>query len=260
VVADLPLNPEENTAGRALLALAKGLGQGVGFEVEIDKGIALGSGMGGSAASAVAALVAANATLEQPVSLATLYDCAIEGEAAASGSRHGDNVGPMILGGLVIAPAKGEPVSVPVPEWLHVGLVHPHFVLETRRARAALAGAYQLSDFVVQSEGLALVLAGCFRGDASLLRRGFRDVLVEPRRASLIPGFAGVKAAALEAGALGASISGGGPSVFGWFDSRERAEVAVRAMAAAFAQEGLASDVLVSKVNVPGARVESCIA
>ena len=194
------------------------------------------------------------------MSLATLYDCAIEGEAAASGSRHGDNVGPMILGGLVIAPAKGEPVSVPVPEWLHVGLVHPHFVLETRRARAALAGAYQLSDFVVQSEGLALVLAGCFRGAASLLRRGFRDVLVEPRRASLIPGFAGVKAAALEAGALGASISGGGPSVFGWFDSRERAEVAVRAMAAAFAQEGLASDVLVSKVNVPGARVESCIA
>ena len=113
-------------------------------------------------------------------------------------------------------------------------------------------------DFVVQSEGLALVLAGCWRGDAALIRRGFRDVLVEPRRASLIPGFAKVKAAALDAGALGASISGGGPSVFGWFDSKERAQAAVEAMAAAFAQEGLASDVLVSKVNAPGARVESC--
>lgn len=258
VVADLPLKPEDNTAGRALLALAKGLGGGVGFEVELDKGIALGSGMGGSAASAVAALVAANATLDRPVSLSTLYECAIEGEAAASGSRHGDNVGPMLLGGLVIAPAQGEPVAVPVPEWLHVGLVHPHFVLETRKARAALSGAYQLSDFVVQSEGLALVLAGCWRGDASLIRRGFRDVLVEPRRASLIPGFAKVKAAALDAGALGASISGGGPSVFGWFDSKERAQAAVEAMATAFAQEGLASDVLVSKVNAPGARAESC--
>lgn len=258
VVADLPLRPEDNTAGRALLALAKGLGEGVGFEVELDKGIALGSGMGGSAASAVAALVAANATLDRPASLSMLYECAIEGEAAASGSRHGDNVGPMLLGGLVIAPAKGEPVAVPVPEWLHVGLVHPHFVLETRKARAALSGAYQLSDFVAQSEGLALVLAGCWRGDASLIRRGFRDVLVEPRRASLIPGFAKVKAAALDAGALGASISGGGPSVFGWFDSKERAQAAVEAMAAAFAQEGLASDVLVSKVNAPGARAESC--
>lgn len=260
VVATLPMVAEENTAGRALLALTRRIPQGIGFEVEIDKGIALGSGMGGSAASAVAALVAANATLEIPVDLAALYDCAIEGEAAASGSRHGDNVGPMILGGLVIAPAKGEPVSVPVPGWLHVGLVHPHFVLETRKARAALAGAYQLGDFVVQSEGLALLLAGCWRNDAGLIRRGFRDVLVEPRRAALIPGFPRVKQAALDAGALGASISGGGPSVFGWFDSRARAEAAVVAMAAAFKDEGLGSDVLVSAVNAPGARVESCIA
>jgi len=199
--------------------------------------------------------VAANATLEQPVDLATLYQCAIDGESAASGSRHGDNVGPMLLGGLVIAPADGAPVPVPVPDWLHVALVHPHFVLETRKARAALAGAYQLHDFVVQSEGLALLLAGCFRGDAGLIRRGFRDVLVEPRRAALIPGFAAVKAAALAAGALGASISGGGPSVFGWFESRTAAEGAAAAMAAAFQAVGLPSDQIVSPVSAPGARV-----
>lgn len=258
VVAELPREAQANTAGRALLALVERLPRRVGFEVEIDKGIALGSGMGGSAASAVAALVAANATLEEPVDLSTLYECAIEGEAAASGSRHGDNVGPMLLGGLVIAPAKGAPVSVPVPEWLHVALVHPHFVLETRKARAALAGAYQLKDFVIQSEGLALLLAGCFRGDRGLVRQGFRDVLVEPRRAALIPGFARVKQAALDAGALGASISGGGPSVFAWFDSEAGAQAAARAMAQAFAVEGLSSDLLVSVVNAPGARVESC--
>ena len=251
----LPTIAAENTAGRALLKLREGLAPGLGFDVEIDKGIALGSGMGGSAASAVAAVVAANAVLDAPVPLETLYQCAMEGEAAATGSAHGDNVGPMLLGGLVIAPSHGAAVKVPTPDWLHVALVHPHFVLETRVARAALKGAYELHDFVVQSEGLALVLAGCFTQDASLLRRGLRDVLVEPRRASLIPGFAQVKAAALAAGALGASISGAGPSVFGWFESKGAAERATVAMAAAFKDAGLESDVLVSPVNAPAAKV-----
>jgi len=253
----LPLTAAENTAGRALLTLQRSLPKDVGFDVEIDKGIAMGSGMGGSAASAVAAVVAANAVLDTPLSEAILYQCAMQGEAAATGSAHGDNVGPMLLGGLVIAPAEGAPVKVPTPDWLHVALVHPHFVLETRKARAALAGAYELHDFVVQSEGLALVLAGCFTSDASLLRRGLRDVLVEPRRASLIPGFAKVKQAALDSGALGASISGAGPSVFGWFESREAAERASVAMAAAFEGAGLKSDRLVSQVSGPAAKVIS---
>lgn len=251
----LPLTAAENTAGRALLTMLKSVPPGIGFDVEIDKGIAMGSGMGGSAASAVAAVVAANAVLDAPVSREVLYLCAMDGEAAATGSAHGDNVGPMLLGGLVIAPAEGAPVKVPTPEWLHVALVHPHFVLETRTARAALAGSYELHDFVVQSEGLALLLAGCFTNDASLIRRGFRDVLVEPRRAGLIPGFVKVKQAALDSGALGASISGAGPSVFGWFESRAAAERAAGAMAAAFKEAGLESDQLVSPVSGPSAEV-----
>ena len=251
----LPFAAAQNTAGRALLTLLKSLPKGIGFDVEIDKGIALGSGMGGSAASAVAAVVAANAVLDAPVSFELLYQCAMDGEAASTGSAHGDNVGPMLLGGLVIAPAEGAPVKVPIPDWLHVALVHPHFVLETRKARAALAGAYELHDFVVQSEGLALLLAGCFTNDATLIRRGFRDVLVEPRRAGLIPGFGKVKQAALDCGALGASISGAGPSVFGWFESKARAERAAIAMAAAFKDAGLPSDQLVSSVSGPAAAV-----
>jgi homoserine kinase len=254
VVAELPMDARENTAGRALIGLMK-LRKGVGFELELDKGIPLGSGMGGSAASAVAALVAANALLEEPVPLETLYDLAIDGESVASGSRHGDNVAPMLLGGLVIAPASGAPVRVPVPTNLYCTLVHPHFVLETRRARAALKGPYELHDFVVQSEGLALLLAGCWAKDFELIRRGFRDVLVEPRRAGLIPGFGRVKEAALDSGALGASISGGGPSVFAWFDSKTKAQAAGAAMAEAFRSVKLGTDVLVSKVAGPGARV-----
>ncbi len=251
----LPLAAEDNTAGRALLTLLKSVPPGIGFDVEIDKGIAMGSGMGGSAASAVAAVVAANAVLDVPVGLEVLYQSAIQGEAAATGSAHGDNVGPMLLGGLVIAPEHGAAVKVPTPDWLYVALVHPHFVLETRKARAALKGAYELHDFVVQSEGLALLLAGCFTNDASLIRRGFRDVLVEPRRASLIPGFALVKQAALDSGALGSSISGAGPSVFGWFDSAQKAERASLEMAAAFKSAGLESDRFVSPVSGPAARV-----
>lgn len=258
VVEGLPLEPERNTAGKALLVLLAHAPRGTGFDLELEKGIALGSGMGGSAASAVAALVAANALLATPVPLDVLYDCALEGEAVASGSRHGDNVGPMLLGGLVIAPAQGLPVAVPVPPELFCALVHPHFVLETRRARAALAGAYELHDFVVQSEGLALLLAGCWSQDLALVARGFRDVLVEPRRAALIPGFATVKAAAIAAGALGASISGAGPSVFAWCDGRSTAERVAQAMQAAFSSVGLGADTLVSRVAASAAKVEAC--
>jgi homoserine kinase len=260
LVPGLPLDAERNTAGRALMSMLAHLPGGTGFELELDKGVPLGSGMGGSAASAVAALVAANALIERPLDERTLYELAIDGEAVASGSRHGDNVGPILLGGLVIAPAHGAPVRVPVPANLFCGLVHPHFVLETRRARAALAGAYELSTFVAQSEGLALVLAGCFRGDLDLVGRGLRDVLVEPRRAALIPGFARVQRAALDAGALGASISGAGPSVFAWCAGRENAARAAEAMRAAFRAEDQASDTLVSPVEARGARVESCSA
>lgn len=258
LVTTLPLEAEKNTAGRALMSLLAHSPRGTGFEVELDKGIALGSGMGGSASSAVAALVAANATLDTPVSNDVLYECALDGEAVASGSRHGDNVAPILLGGLVIAPANGSPVSVPVPADLYCALVHPDYVLETRRARAALVGHYDLHDFVVQSEGLALFLAGCFRSDIELIRRGFRDVLVEPRRAPLIPGFAAVQQCALEAGALGSSISGAGPSVFAWCAGRGVAERAARAMQVAFREAGLQSDIYVSPVAAPGARVERC--
>lgn len=258
VVTELPRDAALNTAGRALQALLATVNPGFGFDVELDKGIALGSGMGGSAASAVAALVAANALLDKPLTLPVLYELAKEGEAAASGSRHGDNVAPMLLGGLALAPEKGSPISIPVPASLHCAVVHPHFVLETKRSREALRGTYALHDFVHQSERLALVLVGCLKGELDLIRRGLSDVLIEPRRASLIPGFAAVKAAALVSGALGASISGAGPSVFAWADGRAAAERAGAAMAEAFRASGQQCDVHISVVAGPAAKVEAC--
>ncbi len=251
-LSELPTDPQRNTAGMALLALRKALGLRHGFELVLHKGIALGSGMAGSAASCVAALVAANALLDKPLPREALYSFALDGEAVASGSRHGDNVGAQLLGGLVLA-TRERLLRIPVPAAWHCALVHPHAVLETRQARAALAGDYPLSAFVTQSANLALVLAGCYRGEATLVREGLRDVLVEPRRAALVPNFARVKQAALDHRALGASISGAGPSVFGWYEQRADAEAAAQAMAAAFAEGGLASDTFVAPVNGPAA-------
>ena len=251
---DLPYDAERNTAGAALIALRTALGLAHGFDIELDKGIPLGSGMGGSAASCVAALVAANALLAEPLPREQLYPFALIGEAVASGGRHGDNVGPMLLGGLVLA-TNERLVRIPVPKEWHCALVHPQAVLETRRAREALIGDYALPDFVAQSGNLALVLAGCFTGNASLIREGLRDVLVEPRRAALIGGFFAVKAAALVNGAMGASISGAGPSVFAWFEDRDAANVAATSMQAAFASAGFASDVFVSPIAGPAAEL-----
>jgi homoserine kinase len=251
---ELPLDAARNTAGAALMSLRRTLALPFGLEIEIDKGIPLSSGMGGSAASSVAALVAANALLEQPLSREALYAFALDGEAVASGSRHGDNLGPMLVGGLVLCTLE-RLVPVPVPAAWHSLVVHPDAVLETRRARQALAGDYALGEFVAQSANLALVLAGCHAGDAGLVRAGLRDVLVEPRRAGLIGGFAAAKQAALEAGAMGASISGAGPSVFGWFETRQAAEAAAAPVRAAFAAAGFASQAWVSAVASPGARL-----
>jgi homoserine kinase len=254
-VVDLPRDIVRNTAARAVDVMRSSLGLPFGIALVIDKGIALGSGMGGSAASASAALVAANALLDAPLPVEALYPFALEGEAAASGGKHGDNLGPQLLGGLVLS-SHDRLVRIPVPAGLVCALVHPEFVLETRRAREALRGSYAIGEFVAQSANLALLLAGCFGNDLDLIRAGLSDVLVEPRRAPLIPGFAAVKQAALDHGALGASISGAGPSVFAWFTDAATAHAAVVDMRRAFASAGLASDYLVGPVDAPGAHVE----
>jgi homoserine kinase len=250
----LPLDAERNTAGQALVALREGLGVAHGFELELEKGIPLGSGLGGSAASCVAALVAANALLDAPLAREALYPFALDGESVSSGSRQGDNVAPMLLGGVVLATAT-RMIPLAVPDWLHAVVVHPDQVLETRRARAVLADPYPLPVVVAHSAHLALFLTGLQRGDAGMIRDGLHDVLVEPRRAPLIAGFVQVKSAALDHGALGASMSGGGPSVFAWFASKAEADAAAPAMRSAFVDAGFDARGYVSPVNGPRAEL-----
>jgi homoserine kinase len=252
--SEIPLDPMRNTAGRALLALREALALPYGFAMHLEKGIPLGSGLGGSAASCVAALVAANALLDAPLAREALYGFALEGESVSSGSRHGDNVAPMLLGGVVLA-TSSRMLALPVPPELHAVVVHPDQVLETRRSRAVLAEPFALHEVVEHGAHLAQFVAGLLRGDLDLIRAGLRDVLVEPRRAPLIPGFVQVQAAALDHGALGASISGGGPSVFAWFASEAEAVAAAPSMRDAFVDAGFDARAYVSPVAGPRADV-----
>ncbi|MCE7033407.1 homoserine kinase [Lysobacter sp. GX 14042] len=251
----LPMEPARNTAGRTLQSLLQATGASHGFEIELHKGIPLGSGLGGSAASAVAAGVAGNALLDSPLPREALYPHALAGEAVATDSVQGDNVGPMLVGGVALA-TPGRLLRLQAPE-IWSAVVHPHFVLETRSARAVLTEPYPLADVVRHGTHLALFLTGLARGDLELVAAGLRDVLVEPRRAALVPGFAQVKVAALDHGALGASLSGAGPSVFGWFATREAATRALVAMRGAFAVAGLESEGWVGQVNGPRAELLS---
>jgi homoserine kinase len=256
VAGELPRQARDNTAGRALLALIEALRPQCGFAVEIDKGIPLGSGLGGSAASAVAAVVAANALLPRPVDKLELLKFAMAGEAVASGSRHADNIAPSLFGGLVLTVRIDHPriKQIPVPPEIRAVVVHPHMFLATARARAILKQNVDLSDFVWQTAHLAGFICGCYTNDLDLIRACLEDVVIEPQRQALIPGFHDVRRAAMEAGALGCSISGAGPAMFAW--TPDTAAPAVLAgMQREFARQSLATDHWVLEVPSAGARV-----
>ncbi|MBV8975576.1 MAG: homoserine kinase [Sinobacteraceae bacterium] len=256
VAGELPREARDNTAGRALLALQEALHLSFGFQVEIDKGIPLGSGLGGSAASAVAAVVAANALLPQPLSRLELLQFAMAGEAVASGARHADNIAPSLFGGLVLTVGIDHPrvKQIPVPSGIRAVIVHPHMFLATAKARAILKLSVELSDFVWQTAHLAGFISGCYTDDLDLIRASFEDVVIEPQRAALIPGFQEVRRGAMEAGALGCSISGAGPSMFAW-TLEGTVPAVLAAMRREFARQSLATDHWVVELASPGARL-----
>jgi homoserine kinase len=254
----VPADPALNTATVGVMRMLDDVRPGFGVEVHVAKGIPLGSGVGGSAASAVAGVVAANALLPEPLQPRELFRYALAGEAVASGAIHGDNVAPALFGGLVLV-RSAEPadvVTLPVPASLRCAIALPRMRLDTRTSRGVLPASFPLHTVIEQTANLAGVVAGCCTGDLGLVARSMKDVLVEPHRAVLIPGFAEVQEAALAAGALGCSISGGGPAIFAWCDGDEGAEAVRAAMVAAFARSGVPADGWVSRVDGPGARVE----
>lgn len=253
IAGELPLEPRDNTAGRALLALQEALRPDFGFTLEIDKGIPLGSGLGGSAASAVGAVVAANALLPQRCSHIELLQFAMAGEAVASGARHVDNIAASLYGGLVLTVGIDHPrvKQIPVPRAIRAVVIHPHMFLATAKARAILRGSVELSDFVWQTANLAGFISGCYTDDLDMIRASFEDVVIEPQRQALIPGFQDVRRAAMDAGALGCSISGAGPSLFAWA-LQAAAPAVLAAMSREFTRHSLATDQWVVELGAGG--------
>jgi homoserine kinase len=255
----LPLEPEKNTATVAVEAFLRRIGNPFGVEVVLEKRMPLSSGLGSSAASAVSAVWAANLLAGSPLSPLELLPFTIAAEKMACGSAHADNVAPSLLGGFVLIRSY-DPLDVlrlPVPEGLACAVAHPHTEVRTEDARRILKKEIRLSDAIRQWGNLAALVAALFKGDTALLGRSLQDVVAEPLRSLLIPGFDSVKAAALGAGALGCSISGSGPSIFALCDSRGAAKRAGAAMSGAFSAAGLACDLYVSAVNTRGPEVLS---
>ena len=258
----LPRGAGENSAGVAANAVLARVAVGSrvpGIRLWLHKGLPLASGLGSSGASAAAAAVATNILLGRPLSPHDEIACAMEGERAASGSAHADNVAPSVLGGFVLIRSYDplDIVALPVPDGLFVSVVHPHCEISTAQARALLQQQrFLLPDIVANAGNLAALVAAIYQQDLALLGRSIVDRLVEPVRAALIPGFEAVRLAARAHGALGCSISGSGPTVFAFSDTAGVAARVAQAMRAAFrATAALGTDAWTGPISINGARV-----
>ncbi len=253
----VPLDPAKNTAGVSVTRLLEANPHAWGIELELHKKMPCGSGLGSSAASAVAAVVAANEVLALKLSREELLPFAMEAERIACGAAHADNAAPALLGGFVLIRSYQplDLVRIPAPDELFCAVVHPRIEIRTEDARRILRSKITMRDAIVQWGNTAGLIAGLLKNDYGLIGRSLTDVIIEPARAILIPCFHQVKEAALEAGALGCSISGSGPSIFALSRGREAAERSGTAMAAVYRKIGIECEVYVSDVNRKGAVV-----
>ncbi len=254
----LPTEPFKNTAGRAVLAMLDDPKAGVssddGFSIRIKKMMPLGSGMGSSAASSVAAVVALNELLGGPFTKNELLPFALEGELAASGSPHADNVSASLLGGFTLVRSQNplDVVKLHVPKGLITAVFHPHLSISTKNTRLILRKSVQMAQAVKQWGNVGGLIAGLYTEDFDLISRSMEDYIVEPARSILIPGFDEMKELALAAGALGFSISGAGPSVFALCRSEDVAKKIQKDIDKVMDTYNLNVDTYISPINSRG--------
>jgi len=247
----LPTDPEKNAAAIAASAMLRHLGREQSFVITIDKGLPVSGGMGGSAASSVAGAYAAALAIGANVSPEEIMTAALDGEMFVSG-RHLDNIAPITLGGLVLSRSIDpiDVISLAVPDRWSVALITPRVRIETKQARAILPEQWDRASWIQQMANTAGLIAAFATGDGALARRALDDLYAEPRRAPLIPHFAEVKRAALDAGAFGCSISGSGPTIFAIADDAS-AQRCAQAMHKAMAE--IPSEVRVAQIARRGA-------
>jgi len=252
-----PSDVNKNTAVVSLQAYLQHIQSDQGFEITFHSKIKPGSGIGSSSASAAASVFAVNELLGKPLSQTELVQFAMQGEKAACGVAHADNVAPALLGGFVLIRSY-EPldiIEIPYPEELYATIIHPQIEVKTEDARKILKKGITLKDAVTQWGNIAGLIAGLMKGDYALIGRSLKDVIIEPVRSMLIPGYDAVKDAAMEAGALGGSISGSGPSMFALSNSLETATQVAQAMTKTFSQFEIENHSYISKINKNGPKV-----
>jgi homoserine kinase len=260
----LPTDAELHTSGIAATAVVRmAVAAGArlprrGIGLTVRKGLPLSGGQGGSAASAVAGAVATNALLGSPLDQNALLEASLEAESVVAG-RHLDNIAPSLMGGICLVRSLSpiDVVRIPVPSRLRVVLAQPDQELRTADSRAVLPASVDRHVVIQQMANVAAVVAALHAGDLALLGRALDDRLAEPVRSPLIPGFTEAKAAALAAGAIGASISGAGPTMFAACDSDVGAQRVSHAIRAAYEALGSSVQVRVARIDLHGARVEA---
>ncbi|ADQ16392.1 homoserine kinase [Leadbetterella byssophila DSM 17132] len=253
----LTKDPNKNTVTVPIIKYLESIGSNAGFDVVLHKKMALGSGLGSSSASAVAGVFAANELLGQPLKRKELLPFAMEGERVACGAAHADNVAPALLGGFVVVRSYSplDVFQVPVPEDLFVSLIHPDVEVNTKDARHILKNEVSMNKAISQMGNVSGMIAGLMSSDYGLIGRSMVDFIIEPIRSILIPRFFEVKMAAMDAGALGCSISGAGPSIFAFSKGRETAEKVATAMKNEFETVNIQATTYVSTINVGGPKI-----
>jgi homoserine kinase len=260
------LNPRLNTAAvSAAAVLAKlgvrgGDGSRVGIELSLEKGLPISSGLGSSAASAAAGAYAAGLLLGER-DRQKLLGAALEGECAADGSWHGDNVFAALLGGFVLVPSSDPggalaPISLRVPPRVRIVVVIPGLELPTRRSRGVLPRMVPMGAHTAHAGALARLVLALTSGDlaaagACLLA----DRLVDPKRLPLVRGGRAALDALLDAGAYGACLAGAGPSLVGLTEESRDAERIGRAAVAAWKRSGVAAHARVHRIDRRGTRL-----
>jgi len=254
---DLPYETNVNVAGVSALAMIKDANPDCGFEIEIHKNIKPGSGIGSSSASASGSVFAINELLGRPYDKTQLTRFAIKGEALASGSEHADNIAPGIFGGFTLVKSLQplEVLEIPVPDDLFSIVIHPQIEIKTSSARAMLPNQIPLLDATIQWANVGSLIHALHISDYGLIKRSLEDIIIEPYRAKLIPHYREVKDEALRAGALGAGISGSGPSIFMLSEGLETAKQVEQAIRSVYSKTKIQFETYVSKINTEGIKI-----
>lgn len=255
----LPTDPDKNTASVAVQAYLDSIDNPFGVDIVLHKGMPLQSGLGSSAASSVAAVFAVNLLADAPLPRGALLPFTLRAEEIACGSAHADNVASSLLGGFVLIRSYNplDYINLPTPSGISCAVAHPHTEVNTRDARRLLKKEIKLADAISQWGNLAALVAALYEENFDLLARSLKDVVAEPIRSLLIPGFNEVKTEALQAGALGCSIAGSGPSMFALCRSFSDARVVGQRMKEKFIAIGLKCDLYVSRINQEGPQLIS---